>query len=321
MLRDTRTGSSDAAAWWLLALLALLCTGSAATAGFQVAPLPAVAVVAALALLAAAGVIGHRTDRPRLAVGGTAFLQMSLFTVLGVVLAFALAARAAPLWDPAFAAADRALGFDWPALFRAADRVPVLLWIGGVAYHSLTVQMVVCIVVLSATGQATALRSAVVAAILGGTVTILISGVVPAMGNTFDPADYRHLWPSVAWADRDLIAGLRDGTHRMLRLTHLTGIVSFPSFHATLPVILAWSLRHTRYLRLPFAAWGAVTIAATPLFGGHYAVDVLGGLILAVPVIAVAPHIVRWADGISRQTQWFRLPAPARTRVDIGLRA
>ena len=177
-------------------------------------------------------------------------------------------------------------------MFAAADRSPGALWIGGLAYHSLTVQMIVCIVVLSATGSIDTLRVAVAAAILGGFVTIAISGALPAAGNMFDAAAYRHLWPSVAWIERDLIAGLRDGSWRTLDLTRVMGIVSFPSYHATLPVILAWAQRDVRGWRVAAAVWAGVTIVFTPLFGGHYGVDVLAGLAVALVAIAAAPYLV-----------------------------
>lgn len=273
--------------------MAAACLRAGHGLGFAVDPVRAVPPAIVLLLLGAAMRFGQARGWPRLAVGATAFLQMTLFTIVGVVLAYALASRGTPLWDGILAAADRSLGFDWPILFRLADSLPPLLWVGGAAYHSLTVQMVVCIVVLSATGRVDALRMAVAAAVAGGFATIAISGLVPAAGNLFDPGDYRHLWPSIAWMERDLIAGLRDGTGRVLDLSFLMGIVSFPSFHATLPVILAWSQRDVRVMRIAAPAWGMVTILATPLFGGHYAVDVLAGLALAVPAIAIAPWLTR----------------------------
>jgi hypothetical protein len=226
-------------------------------------------------------------------MGAVAFLQMTLFTVIGVVLSYALAARGGVLWDDRLAVADRMLGFDWPALFAAADRSGAALWIGGLAYHSLTVQMIVAIVVLSAAGQARRLSLAVTAAILSGFVTILLSGVTPAMGNVFDPAGYRHLWPSVAWMEQDMLRGLRSGTWRTLDLTRLMGIVTFPSYHATLPVILAWAQRDRPGWRVVAPVWAGLTIVATPLFGGHYAVDVLAGIGLAVVALWVAPALVR----------------------------
>jgi hypothetical protein len=77
-------------------------------------------------------------------------------------------------------------------------------------------------------------------AVLAGFVTILISLLMPAAGNLFDPSHYRHLWPSIAWLERDLVAGLRDGSGRVLDLTQLMGIVSFPSYHATLAALFIW---------------------------------------------------------------------------------
>lgn len=181
--------------------------------------------------------------------------------------------------------------------------------------------MVTCIVAMSAYAQFDRLRVAVAAAILSGFATILISWWVPAMGNVFDPAHYTRLWPSIAWIERAMIAGLRDGTWRVLDLTQLMGIVSFPSFHATLPVILSWAQRETPGWRFVAPVWAGVTIIATPLFGGHYRVDVLGGLALAPLALAIAPWLVRGRSaarlGVAQPSD---LAQPVETRIehDIG---
>ncbi|GGB30113.1 hypothetical protein GCM10011380_19450 [Sphingomonas metalli] len=279
MVCSTQTAERFAPAWALIATLTLCTLLACARLGFRfVHPaLPAGAVL----LLAGAAIVGAVTDRPRLRAGAGALLLMTLFTLIGVVLSYALAARGGALWDGALARLDRQLWFDWPAVFAAADRSGALLWIGGIAYHSLPVQMVVCIVVLSATSRNAALQTTVTAAIACGMATILISGAIPAMGNVFDPDRYSALWPSVAWLERDLIAGLRDGSQRSIDLTQLWGIVTFPSYHAALPLILAWGLRDVPWLRVIAPVWAALTILATPVFGGHYGVDVLAGIAMA----------------------------------------
>ena len=310
--RDT-AGATRRLSWWLLGVMTLTCLFTCIGLGFRIDPARAVPPLAALTLLAAAGLWGQGNGHRRLAIGAIAFLQMTLFTIIGVVFAYALAARAGPLWDMRFAAADRWLGFDWPAVFQAADHAPVALWIGGFAYHSLTVQMIVAIVALSACGQAERLARTVAAAILAGVVTIALSGAVPAMGNVFDPADYRHLWPSIAWMERALITGLRDGSLRTLDLTQLMGIVSFPSYHATLPVLLAWAQRDVRGLRWIAPVWAGVTILATPLFGGHYGVDVIAGLALAPPALIVVRRLC--AGGRSRPARNPRSPLGVRDAV------
>ncbi|MET3828008.1 membrane-associated phospholipid phosphatase [Sphingomonas sp. PvP055] len=285
--------TTDAGSWWLIGAMALVCFAVSFNLGFHVRPASMTPLGIGLVLLYAGYAIGSRTGRARLANGAIAFLQMTLFTAIGVVLSYALAAHAAPLWDDVFAAADRRLGFDWHAIFAVADRSPALLWIGGVAYHSLTLQMIVCIVALAATDRIGTLRTTVAAAILTGFATILISAFMPALGNVFDPAAYHLLWPSVAWIEQDMLLGLRDGSWRTVDLTQLMGIVSFPSYHATLAVILAWAQRDLRGWRVAATVWAGVTILATPLFGGHYGVDVLAGLAMAVLGLAVAPGLAR----------------------------
>ena len=283
----------DMPSWVLIAAMLLTFLVVQYHDRFSVDPVRAVPAVASLIALAAAMVIGRCTARPRLAAGATAFLQMTLFTLLGVVLAYALAAQSGALWDDRLAAADRAIGFDWPMVLRLLDTAPAAIWVLGVAYHSLTVQMIVVIVALSALSRFDTLRTTVCAAILSGFVTILISGLTPAMGNLFDPAHYRHLWPSVAWLEQGLISGLRDGSGQVLDLTMLMGIVSFPSFHATLAAIFIWALGAIPRLAMPGRAWAALTILATPVFGGHYGADVIMGLILAPPAIVAADHLTR----------------------------
>ena len=116
------------------------------------------------------------------------------------------------------------------------------------------------------------------------------------MGNLFDPDQYQALWPSVAWKDRDLLLGLRSGAHRVVDLSHMTGIVSFPSYHAALPLILAWGVYPVRSLRLPAAVWAGLTISAAPLFGGHYVVDIMAGLMLAAVALGVAAQVSRTGE-------------------------
>ncbi|WP_294190523.1 phosphatase PAP2 family protein [uncultured Sphingomonas sp.] len=312
--------TSDSAAWWMLALMLATCLAAASGLGFRIDAWRAVPPAVGLALLGGAAWYGRRHERPRLAAGSIAFLQMTLFTLFGVVLAYALAARAGAMWDARLAAADRMLGFDWLAVFTTADRAPAALWIGGFAYHSLTLQMVTCIVAMSAYAQFDRLRIAIAAAILSGFVTILISWWVPAMGNVFDPARYTRLWPSIAWLEQAMIAGLRDGTWRVLDLTKLMGIVSFPSFHATLPVILSWAQRDTPVWRFVAPVWAGVTIIATPLFGGHYGVDVLGGLALAPLALVVAPWLVRRrGDARPGLARGRNLAQPIETRIEHGI--
>jgi membrane-associated phospholipid phosphatase len=254
-------------------------------------------------VLLAAALGGRLLDRPRLESAAIAFLQLTLFTMLAVLLSYVLAGRAGPLWDSRFAAWDAALGLHWPAVWSVLDRSNALVWLLGLAYHSLIPQMIVAVVALSSRGKLDELRMTVNAAILSGFATVLLSGVLPGSGNLVDPGAYQHLWPSVAWSQGELIAGLRDGSMRVLDLGAMEGIVTFPSYHAALAAIFVWSFRAVPGLALPGALWAGLTIVATPLVGGHYAVDVIAGLALVPVCIPAAQYLVRLRLAPSHGTQ------------------
>ncbi len=94
---------------------------------------------------------------------------------------------------------------------------------------------------------------------------------------------------------RDL-APVRDGVLRHLDLFGLAGIVTFPSFHAASALLYGWALWPVRWIR-PFAVFANVAmLAATPIAGGHYFVDLLAGLAVALAAIVVARRL----EGLSR---------------------
>lgn len=296
----------------LLALMALACGGFAWGLGFAVDGWRAVPAATVLYGLALARSIARRRGRVLAEATATAFLQMTAFTVLGVVLAYAIASHAAPLWDARLAAADRALGFDWPAILAMLDRSPVTIFVLGIAYHSLSIQMVVVVLLLGTAGRLDTLRLTVCAAVLSGFATILVSAAMPAMGNVVDPARYAHLWPSIAWMEHGLVTGLRDGTGRVIDLSSPMGIVSFPSFHATLSALFIWSARDVGAARWPLRLWAGLTILATPMFGGHYAIEVIAGLLLAPPAIAAAQLLIAPPTAFIRRGAARTLLEPAR---------
>lgn len=292
----TTTTRADAVSWWVVGGLALGCLLLGLWLKFSVLLSNAAWPPLAVAVLGAAVAVGHLRGDARLVAGATAFLQMTLFTVLGVMLSYLLAARGAPTWDGWLTAADERLGLNWPAILVAVDRLPRwILLLAGTAYHSLVLQMVGCIVLLAGTGHLERLRTTIAAATLAGGVTILLSGLFPAVGNLFDPAQYEALRPSVAWQDQHLVLGLRDGSIRALDMSHMTGIVSFPSYHAALPVILWWGLYPIAPLRVPAAIWAGLTVLATPVFGGHYVADVLAGLVLAGTALTIVGRLAATA--------------------------
>ena len=72
-------------------------------------------------------------------------------------------------------------------------------------------------------------------------------------------------------------------------MTQVNGLITFPSFHAALGLILIYVTRGIRVLFPISLGLNVLMIAATPTVGGHYFVDVLAGL----AVVPLAIMLVR----------------------------
>jgi membrane-associated phospholipid phosphatase len=81
---------------------------------------------------------------------------------------------------------------------------------------------------------------------------------------------------------------LRDGTFDTLDFTQGVGLISFPSMHAALAVMVAVALWPFRRWRLPIALFTALMLVSIPTEGGHYLIDVLAGALLGAIAWRVA---------------------------------
>jgi membrane-associated phospholipid phosphatase len=79
---------------------------------------------------------------------------------------------------------------------------------------------------------------------------------------------------------------LREGSMTVIPLDHLTGLIQFTSFHTTMALILTWAMRRTP-LFWPFVIINTLMAASTPLYGGHYLMDLIGGTVFAILAILV----------------------------------
>lgn len=290
--------ASDLAVWGLIA--AILAT---TVVWLDVAGLRFVWGSATLTICACAGLEAlaafYRTRRPepRIAATLTGLAQVIAFGACAAPLSYAVAATGGPLWDATFLAWDRALGLDWRAYLAFADGHPRLGFAMTLAYRSLMGQMMLVIILLGFCGRLTRLRQFVVALCLSGTVTVLISGLTPAMANfvhlKLTGADFAHLQPAAAFAHVADLTGLRDGSLRAISLDGLEGIITFPSFHATLGALFLWAFWSLRAARLPALVVNGLLVASTPIDGGHYFVDVIAGLAIAALAIYAARPLVQ----------------------------
>lgn len=289
----TQAQSRDDATWLLIGLTLLLALGFGAGGQIGIATASLVPAAALLLVLRLFGRLARMAPNVHaLAASLPAFQQILAFSVAGAALSYILAANQRALWDGRFLRWDSALGFDRTAFFGLLDAHPLLAWANGIFYYSLIPMMILLVLALAQARRVEAMRVVMFASAATGLAAILLSGAMPAMGNLFSPADYPNLGASAAWLHRGDIAGLRDGSLRLLDFGQMKGIVTFPSYHAALAAIYIWGFAQLPRLRAAGTLWAVGIVAATPAGGGHYLVDVMAGIGLAAAAIPIARRAV-----------------------------
>ena len=249
-----------------------------------------------LLLLAAARYYGRHRDDPHLAsaLGSTA--QVIAFAAVAAPLSYVAAAAggALPLHDTAVANFDRALDFHWRGLLAAMEHWPDFHTAMRLIYLSLSVQMTAVVLVLGFSGRLAWLRVYTLAFILSALITIAVSAVLPTEGvwlhDGLNAANHAVVpASSTSWP---VFLGLRDGSYRLLMAVGAEGIITFPSLHAALAVIIIAALWPVPVARWICAIINTVMLAATPVEGSHYLADVLAGIVVAAVSIYAARVLV-----------------------------
>ena len=257
------------------------------------------AALAALALAGGAWFYRHHRPDPRVASGLENTAQVISFAAVAAPLSYLAAAANLPLQDHMLDAADRALGLDWQALLGWMNASPGVYAVLRPIYFSLTLQMTAAVLSLAFTGRLLRLRVYVLSFILAALITIAISALLPAAGAWpyygLTAADLPHLTPAVS-TSWPVFYGLRDGSFRALTAIGSEGIISFPSLHAALAVIVVLALWPIPILRWAILALNIAMLAATPIDGSHYFTDVFAGVGLAVLCFVASHRIVTRAQ-------------------------
>ena len=241
----------------------------------------------------------RRDPQVMFVLGATA--QIVLITVVMSPLTYVAAAANYPLQDANLLTIDRALGLDWPAYVGFVNDHPLLATWLSYGYTMIRWPIFAIPVVLAAAHRYRRIEEFTLAFALALIATTIISALVPAIGVYqqigLDPAQLPNLDPR-AYLDqvRDL-QPVRDGTLRHLDLFGLAGIVTFPSFHAASAVLYAWAFWPVWWMRpIAIIANGAM-LASTPIDGGHYFVDLVAGIAIAVLAIVAARAVSRHVAG------------------------
>ena len=197
---------------------------------------------------------------------GTFTLFCTTFALLAEVIA-----AGQPLQDWILRDADAYLGMNATAIAEWCNSIRWMEKASLVAYFSMIPQMMVAILI----GEREKLMRRMVVC---GAVACAVFAIVPALGNYAECEAACHNAPI-----KQHMLDLTSGVLTTIRLEACEGIICAPSFHTIMGVLLISAFWKTK-LRYGALALNLMMIFSTIPTGGHYVVDVIAGLMVAILV-------------------------------------
>lgn len=221
----------------------------------------------------------------------TGFLCMVVFNFFLSILTYAGTPLNAPLADDWLANMDSLMGFHVPSIVEWSRSHPWIYRFFDQTYYSVLLSTLLALIVLGFDNDVRRLQDFVLHFILGGLITTVIFFVLPAEA----PEGRFDFQPTMAQQRfLDHFYALRAGDFRVVSMDNLEGLITFPSFHTTWAILVAWAFRHYRWLFAPMVVLNGCVVGATVILGWHYAIDAVGGILVAGAAIAIARITANW---------------------------
>jgi hypothetical protein len=195
-----------------------------------------------------------------------------------------------PYCDAMLLRADQALGFHWLDYVHWVDSHPLIARLYTFGYSQWGPgELLLLFAALAITRQSRRLYTLLLAFIAGAFLCITIASFLPATGiSAFQHMTEMHLsHVSVATGFVQVadLERLRAGTLHDINMNDFKGMVTFPSYHSCLAVLLTWGAWTVPGLRWIALFLNGVMLVATPVNGGHYLVDTISGTIIALVIL------------------------------------
>jgi membrane-associated phospholipid phosphatase len=212
-----------------------------------------------------------------------------------------------PLRDAELATLDAFIGFNWLQFLRFVNSSKIASGILVFAYHSFVPQFVFLVAVLSFMRMGERISEFVNLYAVTALITAIVATIVPAAGAHayFAPSSeqFSNFTSLSGMWHHDALVKLRTAKIMSFDPFQLEGMVTFPSFHAAAAILIAYAVRGIRFIGTAMLALNVVMILSTVPEGGHYLVDVVAGILIAIVCIAVRARIFESSD---RQLPFLR---------------
>ena len=188
-------------------------------------------------------------------------------------LTYLAAASGYPLVDNALTKLDATLfGFKWYGEANWVASHPMVDWLLQRAYFSIYYQGALVFFIGSVSRPGDRNGEIIWQFCISLVLTCAIFVFTPALGHV------AHI--GTGWMKTLMM--IRNGEWAAFDFSHVQGIVSFPSFHTTLAILLVYAVRHHRWALAILIPLNTLLIVATLSVGGHYLVDLAAGAAVAV---------------------------------------
>ncbi|HEY5363961.1 MAG TPA: phosphatase PAP2 family protein [Aestuariivirga sp.] len=216
-----------------------------------------------------------------------------------------------PLIDRSLAVADQALGFDWNAYAHVMYDHPWVNFIFSYSYANLTLGGIMLTPVIAILRN-DRIRVIEICFLMSATALtcVVIGGFFPAYPAADSLADAGIL-RAIELNPHHYLAVISTQLHALREAAHVVidprtaeGLVCFPSFHCCMALIIFYCNRGLGPVSWLAYLAGIVIIVATPVYGGHYLVDIFaGGLITLFYVwvwnVKILPRLSPYLPGTS----------------------
>jgi PAP2 superfamily len=210
------------------------------------------------------------------------YVFLSLFGSFALmVLSYLCMASAGTRVDAELLAADRTLGFDWIAIYRALGDHPFLMTMLKLLYQSLLIQGFYVTVLLGLRGERGQMRELWRLTTIACVLCCLTAMLFPALGpfNIFGLESQGIFLPDMKH--------LLSKHHLVFDAGSLTGVICFPSFHTVLALACPYALRRTGPIFWIFAVLDLLMLFSIPFIGGHYLTDMIAGAVVMLAALGI----------------------------------
>jgi hypothetical protein len=260
-----------------------------------------VVLLMALALVTGAFVVGHlyrytgRDERIGLTLTGAGLFILG--SVAGGMLSYLLVPFVGERIDPWLIQIDHLLGFDWPSFVEWMSHHPRATWALGPIYESSLLQLVLLLLVLGFGGHTERLHHFLLTAVFATLGTIGFWAILPSSG----PSAFLDLPQGVLERVSLVVEPTYGAELNQLMTRGLVaipppkplGLVAFPSFHTVMALMMLWFMPRRSLLFWPIVVLNLAMIPAILLHGGHYLIDILGGIGMFFVALCVAGDVAR----------------------------